>query len=266
MDTGYGCGVVTGGKFGDIGVQQHLYRLCRFELPLVGIAEARRRAEFAHHRLERSAVQFQQPDLLCPQTLLPERRIVAAVVDLNQLACPAVERRDIGVLYRPAAIGHPVALFEVDVDERTNPAAPAIGTAAQLSRPAGPEIVGEARIAALVERLRRRIEIDCAAFKQAGRYAVPLEFQREGNSGYAAPDNAYFRIQSGALRQLAGVDEHGRDSLLLAFPRSVSVESNQTESAMTDEGYIPLVKPPLHTAVGVFKRRSATRLRTSARR
>src|SRR5207237_3969854 len=90
----------------------------------------------------------------------------------------------------PARMGEPAALFEIEPVERARPAAPMIGTAAQIAQPGRIQRnVTYAGFFPGIERLGGGVEIHAAAFQQKYFDRRVREREGEGNTrGSAAHD------------------------------------------------------------------------------
>ena len=108
----------------------------------------------------------------------------------------------------PAGMGHPVALFEIFLFERTAPAAPMVRAAAEIAQARTVQRVVHAADLALVKRLGVGVEVEAAGFDQRDPHARPCEFARNGNARSPAANDGEVGLDNGSLGNLASIDKH----------------------------------------------------------
>ncbi len=188
-------------------------------------------------KLEISAVQLSHPDV---GVVLADRQaadLVGAIVVGRQLL----------IGERPAAVGHPRPLGEVDRLKRPGETAPAVGAATEVARSRCVELVGDADALALVQRLGFPLRLEAAAFKETDAHRAADELPREGDAAGAAANHTKVRLDVNIFIDGAGINEH-RSSF---FPASCNLASSSNSLAHARLAFT-LVRPG-GTSIGAAK-------------
>src|SRR5579863_3606262 len=120
----------------------------------------------------------------------PRRRIFIRSEFTNFLSTP-VPRLEITRSKGPTSMRDTVARLHFDMFERQTPAAPTIGSAAKIARPADHQfLVGAPYIAARIELLRLGVETHRAAFHERYVERRINEFAGQRDASCAATDDA----------------------------------------------------------------------------
>ena len=203
----------------DIGVQIEIEIFDALQVFGIAFTEMGRQRAAAHFRkLEKGGVNaaIAEGKRRVAGPAAPDFRLV---IDrwsrLDQALCPRVIGFQRLASERPARMGKPAPLLEIDFVQRPAPAAPMIGAAAKKAQPRTVQRqIMHAGFRPVVKGLGRGIEFHTAAFQQRhARFGIG-QCDRQRDSGGAAADQQNIGVDGRACRNGAGIDECGQCSVL----------------------------------------------------
>ena len=179
-------------------------------------AEAGGRAEAVDRRLEPLLVERQR--LGAPVVELGHRAVDVVIVagHFQDLVGQLVVALELGLRERPAAVGDPRPVLEIDRVQRPAPAAPGVGAAAQIPQLAHVQrVVRQADVGRGVQRLVDPLEVQPAAFQQGHRQTRAGQLHGHRDPGRTGTDDRYVHRDDVTTGQLACIEKHKKPAYRL---------------------------------------------------